>query len=69
MDSVTVRANQGDSVDSLCWRHLGSSAAVETVLADNPGLAAHGATLPAGTPVSLPASQPAPQKKTIQLWD
>lgn len=68
---MNVIAHQGDSVDSLCWRHLGSSADVEQVFEDNPGLAALGAILPEGTPVSLPdatATSTSPQK-LIQLWD
>lgn len=67
---MQVIAHQGDSVDSLCWRHLGSSASVEQVFEDNPGLAAIGATLPEGTPVTLPDTAPANTTKTlIQLWD
>jgi len=67
---MDVIAQQGDSVDSLCWRHLGSTAAVEETLAANPGLAAKGAVLPMGTKVALPDDAPTtPQKKLIQLWD
>lgn len=67
---MQVRAMQGDTVDSLCWRHLGSSSAVETVLDLNPGLAALGAILPNGTPVTLPDEAPAVrQANLIQLWD
>lgn len=68
---MEVIAHQGDSVDSLCWRHLGNSAAVEQVFEDNHGLAALGAILPAGTHVTLPET-PAPTtagKKLLQLWD
>lgn len=65
-----VRAQQGDSIDSLCWRHLGSSAQVEATLELNPGLAALGATLPNGQPVTLPDSTDAqPKTNLIQLWD
>lgn len=66
---TTVRAQQGDSIDSLCWRHLGSSAQVEATLELNPGLAARGPVLPNGLPVTLP--EPAAPQKTnlIQLWD
>lgn len=67
---MQVIAQQGDSVDSLCWRHLGSSAAVEETLGTNPGLAAKGAVLPMGTKVTLPDDAPVTQqKKLIQLWD
>lgn len=67
---MQVRAHQGDSVDSLCWRHLGSSAPVESVLEANPGLAALGPILPEGTLVNLPDSAPATSiRATINLWD
>jgi phage tail protein X len=68
---VNVTAHQGDSVDSLCYRHLGSSDAVETVLDQNPGLAALGPILPMGTVVVLPDARDAVAKKKnlIQLWD
>ena len=67
---MKVIAQQGDSVDNLCWRHLGSSAAVETTLDANPGLAALGAILPMGTVVTLPdTAQTTPTKTLIQLWD
>lgn len=67
---MQVRAMQGDTIDSLCWRHLGSSSAVETVLASNPGLADLGAILPNGTLVTLPDEAPAArQTNLVQLWD
>lgn len=67
---MNVKANQGDSVDSLCYRHLGSTDAVERVLRDNPGLAALGPILPMGTEVTLPDTEPPPRTTTlIQLWD
>lgn len=68
---MQVIAHQGDTLDSLCWRHLGSSAAVEAALEANPGLAALGPILPEGTPVTLPdAAPPASSAKTlINLWD
>lgn len=66
---MRVHAQQGDSIDSLCWRHLGSSAAVETVLESNRGLAALGPILPIGTPVDLPDQVAARENKIIQLWE
>lgn len=67
---MRVTAQQGDSVDSLCWRHLGSTAGVEATLEANPGLAAKGAVLPMGTAVDVPDYTPAaPQTNLIQLWD
>lgn len=67
---MQVRAMQGDTVDSLCWRHLGSSSAVEAVLDLNPGLGALGAVLPNGTLITLPDEAPAAQQThLVQLWD
>lgn len=68
---ITVRAQQGDTVDLLCWRHLGATAEVtEAALALNPGLAAHGNTIPMGTLVTLPDLPTAPTAtQTITLWD
>jgi phage tail protein X len=67
---MQVIAQQGDSVDSLCWRHLGSTAAVEMTLEQNPGLAALGPLLPMGTKVLLPDAPPVTTNKNlIQLWD
>jgi phage tail protein X len=68
---MQIRANQGDTVDTLCWRHLGSTDPVEAVLELNPGLAALGPIIPMGAAVTLPeidqaAAQP---QQTIQLWD
>ena len=52
-------------------RTLGRTAGVvEATLAINPGLAAKGPHLPAGTVVQLPAITAAQKNiKTIQLWD
>lgn len=68
---MIVIAHQGDTVDALCHRHLGSTAAVtEQVLEQNPGLAALGAVLPMGTQVNLPDQVAEKTNKTlIQLWD
>ena len=52
---MIVRAEQGDTVDAMCWRHYGRTAGtVEAVLEANAGLADHGVFLPPGTPVYLP---------------
>jgi phage tail protein X len=69
--TVTVRANQNDTVDALCWRHYGRTAGVtEAVLEANPGLADHGPILPQGLVVNMPEAQAsAPQRQMVQLWD
>lgn len=66
--TIQVRARQHDTVDLLCWRHLGRTAgATEATLAANRGLAAT-TRLAAGQPVTLVA--PAQQPRTlVQLWD
>lgn len=69
--TVSIRANQNDTVDSLCWRHYGRTAGVtEAVLEANPGLADHGPILPQGLVVNMPEAQAsAPQRQMVQLWD
>lgn len=68
---MQVIAHQGDTVDSLCWRHLGSTADVELVLEINPGLAALGPILPEGTRLTLPDASVTvvAQANLINLWD
>jgi phage tail protein X len=69
--AVTVRAQQNDTVDALCWRHYGRTAGVtEAVLEANPGLADHGPTLPQGLAMHMPETQvAAPQRQSVNLWD
>jgi phage tail protein X len=52
---MIVIAQQGDTVDLLCWRHYGrSDGTVEAVLEANGGLADYGVVLPHGLSVYLP---------------
>jgi phage tail protein X len=68
--ATTLRAIQGDTVDALCWRHYGRTAAItEAVFEANPGLADHGAQIPQGTPVLMPDEAPQPQRQMVNLWD
>lgn len=68
--ATTVHANQGDTLDAICWRHYGRTAGVvEAVLDANPGLAALGPILPHGTAVQLPDITTQQQRQTVQLWD
>lgn len=65
-----VPSEEGETLDQLCWRALGSTDPVEQVYAANPGLAESGAFLPAGVDVVIPetATSPAPLRETITLW-
>lgn len=68
---MQVRANQGDTVDSLCWRFYGSTKGMnEMVFEANPGIAALGPILPVGHVVEMP-DKPAQvnNKQIVQLWD
>lgn len=69
---MRVLAMQGDTLDALCERELGSTAGtVERALEINPGLAALGPVIPAGTPVELDetrAAQAARTLEVVQLW-
>ena len=69
--AVSIRAQQNDTVDALCWRHYGRTAGVtESVLQANPGLAEHGPILPLGLTVQMPQTQTAaPQRQMVNLWD
>ncbi|MCD7096993.1 tail protein X [Stenotrophomonas sp. MMGLT7] len=70
---MRVLAQQHDTVDALCYRHLGSTAGVvEQVLELNPSLAAQGPFLPQGTEVVLPditTTTASAQQALVQLWD
>jgi phage tail protein X len=67
---MKVTAEQGDTVDSLCWRYYGrTTSVVEHVYAANVGLAAAGAILPHGYAVELPDITPTAVSETVSLWD
>lgn len=71
---MQVRTVQGDTIDLLCWRHLGRTAGVtEQTIQLNPPLLEQGPLLPAGLTVTLPeiaASVATVQRdNTIKLWD
>lgn len=67
---MQVRAKQGDTVDAICWRYLGSTdGVVEQVLSLNPMLADFGPMLPMGTVVTLPKTITRKAKKEqVKLW-
>lgn len=66
----TVRAHQGETLDQVCHRILGSTAEItERALRLNPGLAELGPVLPEGTPIKLPEAEPTTRRlDTVQLW-
>ncbi|MBR8119667.1 tail protein X [Burkholderia cenocepacia] len=68
---MIARTLQGDTVDTLCWRHYGrTDGTVETVLEANTGLASLGGVLPAGTPVYLPPFDTVTSARPLlQLFD
>ena len=70
MAYTTARARQNDTVDSLCWRHYGTTRGmVEAVLQANPGLAGLGPVLTQGMAVRMPVATAKPTQPVIQLWD
>ncbi|SDI78447.1 tail protein X [Variovorax sp. OV700] len=66
---MKARAMQGDTVDLLCWRALGTSDIVEATYLLNPGLADHGPVLPTGLLVELATPVAATTRPTVSLWD
>lgn len=68
---TTVRAQQNDTLDALCYRVYGYTQGItEQILAANPGLAEKGPLLPHGMQINLPAITHSPQRApTVQLWD
>lgn len=68
---MNVRALQGDTVDSLCWRHYGrTDGTVEAVLEANADLASLGPVLSVGTVVFMPAlGSVTSTKSLLQLFD
>ena len=66
---MIVTAQQNDTIDLICLRHLGATAAVtEQALRMNPHIDGSNPVLALGTPVALPDKRP-PVKKTVNLWD
>ena len=68
---ASLRAQQGDTVDAICWRHYGRTAGVvEQVLDANPGLADLGPVIPHGTLIQLPEQAVrAERRQMVNLWD
>jgi phage tail protein X len=64
-------AQQGDTVDALCWRQYGrTEGTLEAVLEANRGLADYGAVLPVGLAVRLPeVARVETTARLLQLFD
>ena len=69
----TVSAQQGDTLDMICWRELGttSGGVVEAAMDLNRGIAEAGPILSEGQIVTLPdlPSPAAITRETVNLWD
>ena len=71
-EQAILRARAGDTLDALIHRERGLGPAdLPAILDANPGLAAHGAILPLGTPVIVPdaATPSIAVAPLVQLWD
>lgn len=69
---MEVRAQQNDTIEALCWRHLGATGGVvEETLRLNPKLAEFGPILPHGQVVILPelSADVIQTNEIVQLWD
>lgn len=69
---MIATAQDGETVDALCWRVLGRTQGVtEQVLELNRGLAGLGPALPGGTEVTLPdvSELAVARRDTVSLWD
>jgi phage tail protein X len=65
-----VIARQGDTLDLICYRHLGATAGVtEAAIELNPHLPPIGEIVPVGTRVKLPDRPIADIASRVNLWD
>lgn len=69
--ATTYTTREGDTVDFIAWKFYGSTAnqVVESVLAENRGLADLGAILPPGLQITLPEIQTPAKSQGVRLWD
>ena len=65
---VKYQTKEGDVLDWIVWKHYGTTAVLEQVLAANPTLTDE--KLPAGITVKLPYIASIPSKRgEIRLWN
>ncbi|MEB0138005.1 MULTISPECIES: tail protein X [unclassified Undibacterium] len=72
--SFTVYAHQFDTLDLLCWRHVGmTQGVVEAALELNRSIADTGVFIPHGSAVVLPTAEHLAHRtrshQIVQLWD
>lgn len=60
--------SDGDMLDAICKRELGSEAHVPAVLDANPGLAALGPVYEAGITIRLPVVATPVARGQVRLW-
>lgn len=66
--SRLYRTSEGDMLDAICTRELGSERHVPAVLEANPGLASLGPVYPAGLKITLPDVSEPVARGQIRLW-
>uniref|UniRef100_A0A6M3KNH7 Putative tail protein n=1 Tax=viral metagenome TaxID=1070528 RepID=A0A6M3KNH7_9ZZZZ len=68
---IKVRTAAGDTVGLLLFRHLGrdDDEVINACYNLNPGLAGHGASLPAGVEVLIPDPPAVALQKVQRAWD
>ncbi|WP_257296975.1 tail protein X [Endozoicomonas sp. YOMI1] len=66
---MQYRTREGDMLDHICLNYYQRLDVVPQVLAANPRLAEHGAVLPAGLVINLPAIETPKAKTETRLWD
>lgn len=64
----TYRTIDGDVLDAICKRELGSEAHIAVTLKLNPGLAELGPVYAAGVVIRLPVIAPPRKAGTVRLW-
>lgn len=65
---MTYRTLDGDVLDAIAYKHMGSADGVHALLRENPRLAEYGPVLPAGLIVRIPDTTTAAPKATVRLW-
>jgi phage tail protein X len=65
---VIYTTKDGDVFDWICWKHYGTTAVLEQVLAANPNVTDY--ELPAGIEIKLPyISSISSKRNEVKLWD